>query len=105
MIVEKLFSWLRLVSIILLTFFVALPICLYVTLSTNWARDRVRRVAEVELSTLLSTEVSIDRVEIKPFNRVSVYGISACDDNGSEALSISEVSAAFELFQIGRAHV
>lgn len=98
MIVEKLFSWLRLVSIILLTFFVALPICLYVTLSTNWARDRVRRVAEVELSTLLSTEVSIDRVEIKPFNRVSVYGISACDDNGSEALSISEVSAAFELF-------
>ncbi len=98
MIVEKLFTWLRVVSIALLAFFVALPICLYVTLSTNWARDRVRHVAEVELSALLSTVVRIDRVEIKPFNRVSVYGLSACDDNGQNALVASEVSAAFELF-------
>lgn len=98
MIVEKLFTWLRLLSIVLLAVFVALPLCLYVTLSTGWARDRVRHVAEVELSALLSTEVRIDRVEIKPFNRVSVYGLSACDDNGHKALVASEVSAAFELF-------
>jgi len=98
MIVEKLLTWLRLLSIVLLAVFVALPMCLYVTLSTNWARDRVRHVAEVELSALLSTDVRIDRVEIKPFNRVSVYGLSACDDNGRKALVASEVSAAFELF-------
>lgn len=98
MIVEKLFSWLRAVSIVLLTLLVALPICLYVTLSTGWAREEVRHVAEVELSALLSTKVEIESVEIHPFNRVSVYGISACDDYGRKALVATEVSAAFELF-------
>lgn len=81
---------------------IALPVSMYIILSTSWAQDSIRRVAVKEISTLLATDVTIDRVEIHPFNRLSVYGVKALDDNGKTALTIDEVSAAFEFFHLLR---
>ena len=87
----------RFMAVTLLLIAVGLPVGLYVALSTPWAQQQLCRIASEELSGLLSTDVNIDRVMLHPFNRISVYGLSATDDYGRRALGISEVSAGFEL--------
>ncbi len=81
---------------------IAIPVSLYIILSTNWAQNDIRRVAGNELSALLGTDVTLGRVEIHPFNRLSIYDIKAQDDYGKTALSIDEISVAFELFYLLR---
>ena len=87
----------RFMAVTLLLMAVGLPAGLYVALSTPWAQRQLCRIASEELSALLSTDVDIDRVMLHPFNRISVYGVSAADDFGQKALEIREISAGFEL--------
>ena len=47
---------------------VAVPVSLYIILSTQWAQNDIRRVAVNELTALLGTEVSLGRIEIHPFH-------------------------------------
>lgn len=81
---------------------IALPVSLYVILSTDWAQQDIRKVASNELSAILGSEVSFRKVEIHPFNRLSIYDITANDDNGDPALEIDEISVAYELFYLLR---
>ncbi|MDE6369562.1 MAG: AsmA family protein, partial [Muribaculaceae bacterium] len=81
---------------------IAVPVSLYIILSTQWAQNDIRKVAVSELSTLLGTDVSLGQIEIHPFNRLSIHDIRALDDNGNTALSVEEVSVAFELFYLLR---
>lgn len=99
---EKALNILRIAVIALAVMLIATPVSLYVILSTSWAQDRIRRVAINELDALLATEVSIGRIEIHPFNSISIHDISALDDNGTEALRIEGISAAFEFFHLLR---
>ncbi|MDE6331428.1 MAG: hypothetical protein K2L80_02380, partial [Muribaculaceae bacterium] len=87
----------RFIAVTLLLVATGLPVGLYIALSTPWAQDQLCRVASEELSALLSTDVKIERVALHPFNRISVYGLSADDDFGNRAMGISEISAGFEL--------
>ncbi|MDE5554860.1 MAG: AsmA family protein, partial [Muribaculaceae bacterium] len=81
---------------------IAVPVSLYIILSTQWAQNDIRKVAVSELSALLGTDVSLGQIEIHPFNRLSIHDITALDDNGNTALSVEEVSVAFELFYLLR---
>lgn len=99
---KKALNILRTAIIVLAVMLIATPVSLYVILSTSWAQDRIRTVAVNELDALLATEVSIGRIEIHPFNSISIHDIRALDDNGEEALRIEEVSAAFEFFHLLR---
>lgn len=76
---------------------VVVPMGLYMALSAPWAQERLRHIAEAELSKLLGTEVSVGAVYFAPFNRVSVENVSVLDDFGKKALSIGEVDSRFEL--------
>ncbi|MDE7426903.1 MAG: translocation/assembly module TamB [Muribaculaceae bacterium] len=93
----KIWNIIRGISVTLLLTAIVLPGAVYMILSTPWAQDRLREMAERELSALLQTKVSIKKVELHPFNELSVYGLTADDDNGREALHVGQVSAAFEL--------
>lgn len=81
---------------------VVMPVSLYVILSAGWAQKDIRNVAANELSALLKTDVNIGKVEIHPFNRLSIFDVEALDDNGQTALKIDEISAAIELFHLLR---
>lgn len=93
----KIWNVIRGICVTLLLTAIVLPGAVYMILATPWAQDRLREMAERELSALLQTTVNIDRVEVHPFNEISVYGLAAEDDNGKQALRVSQVSAAFEL--------
>ena len=81
---------------------IALPVSLYLILSTDWAQNDIRCIAVNELSALLGTEITLGKIEIHPFNKLSIYDVEALDDNGDSALKIDEISVAFELFHLLR---
>lgn len=85
-----------LVTALLLAVFV--PTSLYVVLSTSFAQEKIRVVAERELSNLLGTNVEIGRVQYRPFNTISISGVRVDDGDGHKVLGIARVSARFELW-------
>ena len=93
----RLYKVLRALLFTLLTLIVVLPVCVYIALSTPWAREQLRTVAQESLTELLGTDVRIGDVEIIPFNRLNVHKVEVDDDFGKTALTISDVSARFEL--------
>lgn len=95
---KKLHKILQATIIALLVVLIGIPMGVYVVVSTPWAQDALRRVACVQISNLLGTEVSIDRVSYQPFNTISVTGLHANDDSGRRALEVARVSARFEVF-------
>lgn len=99
---KKAWKIFRATVVVVLALLVTVPVGLYIILSTPWAQNKVRDVAVSELKALLATDVEIGRVDIHPFNRVSIYDIQADDDNGRQALQISEISVAFEFFHLLR---
>ncbi len=81
---------------------IAVPVSLYIILSTQWAQNDIRRVASNELSALLGTDVEFGRIEIHPFDRLSIHDIKAFDDFGKTALSVKEISVGYELLYLLR---
>lgn len=89
-----------LVSLLLLA--IVLPAGLFIVMSTPKAHEAIRRTAVSELSTLLGTDVSIDRIDYHPFNTLAVYGVRIDDPAGKPALQVAALSARFELWHFLR---
>ena len=81
---------------------VAIPVTVYVALSTPWAQDKIRDVAQTELSSLLGTKVTIEKVAVVPFNRIAIHKASVDDDFGKTALTLNSVEARFEMLHFLR---
>ena len=92
----------RLLVIAVLSLLVAVPVALYVMLSTPWAQSRLCAVAERELTALLGSRVEVGAVELHPFNRVEVRDIKVNDDNGRPCLQVRMLGARFELYHFLR---
>ncbi|MDE6160871.1 MAG: hypothetical protein K2F77_04355, partial [Muribaculaceae bacterium] len=92
----------RAISIAALSLMVAVPLALYILLSTPWAQDKLRAAATAELSALLGSHVEVGAVEIHPFNRIDVRCVSVADDTGHPCLEVERVSARFELYHFLR---
>lgn len=76
---------------------VVVPVGLYMAMSAPWAQERLRHAAEVELTRLLGTEVSVGAVHFEPFNTISIEDVSVEDDFGEKTLEINDIDARFEL--------
>lgn len=77
---------------------IVIPTVSYILLSTSWAQDRIRTLAENELSGLLETRVEIGRIDYRPFNTLSITSVAVYDGEGRKALGIGRVAARFELW-------
>jgi len=84
-----------LVTILLMA--IVVPAALWVLLSLSSVQDIVRKRAEKELTALLGTPVGIGRVNIAPFNSVTLHDVTIRDDNGAEALNVERLGAGIEL--------
>ena len=87
----------RIIVITLLVIITAVPVGLYITLNTQWAHQKMCRVARTELGKLLGTRVEIDRLDFAPFNRIRLTGVGIADDNDSLAVTVHDIAARFEL--------
>ncbi len=93
---------LRVLTIGVLSLVVAVPVALYILLSTPWAQNRLCELAENELGALLGTDVSVQSVDVHPFNRFDACGVSVADDEGETCLSVERLSVRFELYHFLR---
>lgn len=80
---------------------VGLPAALYVVLSLDPVQNKVRKVGADELTKILGAEVTINRVRIHPFSRLSVRGVTLTLA-GDTIARVDDVSAGFRLFHFLR---
>lgn len=75
----------------------AISAILYIVLSFSSVQNALGKRAELELTKLLGTEVSIGEVSFSPFNRLTLSDVSVLDDEGEEALSVGHLGAGINI--------
>ena len=69
----------------------------YILLSVPGIQDRARQTGVKELSTLLGSPVSIDRIQFSPFNKLELFGVCLPDLKGDTLLYANKVAAGITL--------
>lgn len=89
---------------VLLLILVILPAGVYVALSIPAVQNRIRSVAESELSELLGAPVSIGNVGIRPFSRLDIQDVALTNpvEPSDTMASIHGISARIELYHFLR---
>ena len=75
---------------------IVVPMVAYVIFCTSWAQNRIREIAQTELSSMLGTPVEIGRIDYKPFNTITISSVAVNDSVGNKVAGIGKVSARFE---------
>ncbi len=96
----KVVKTVRGVLMVLVFLAIAIPVALYIALSSDWAQRKIRSIGATELSALLDTEVKIGEVAFSPFNRLKISNVTISDDNGRTAASIRELDTRIELWDL-----
>lgn len=94
---KLLYRFLRFIFVSLLLVIPVAAVTLYVVLSIPGVQRSIRDVAERELTSLLGTPVEIGKVQIAPFNRVTVTDAVVRDSTGVEALHVGHLGAGISL--------
>lgn len=79
---------------------VAIFLLLYLVLLIPSIQNGVKSTAEEELSKLLNTEVSIERLSIEPFNKVVLYDVDVPDKCGRDMLKLDKLGAGFSFYNL-----
>lgn len=81
---------------------VAVPCILFVALSLPPVKEYLRKKAQTELTTLLGAEVSIDYLDVVPFNQVRLSNVSVADPmaSGKKALTVKDLGAGVDLWRL-----
>lgn len=90
----------RLLIVTLLMLAVVIPVGIYVTVSLPPVQRHLKGIAEIELSRLLDTEVSIGDLSITPFNHASLDDVVVKDLNGDTALYAKKIAAGIDMYNL-----
>lgn len=99
-IVRYVYNALRTVVVTLIVAFVlafALP---YALLCIPSVQEKIKTEGEKELSDLLKTQVTIDHINISPFNRVVLERVNIPDQQGDSLFAIDKLGAGLSLFNL-----
>lgn len=75
-------------------------ILLYTALSTPWVTDRIRNVAEQQLTAFFHAPVSIGDADIRPFNEVRLSDVTFTSPEGDKCLTVERLGAGISLWQL-----
>ncbi len=84
----------------LLVALVALPMALYVTVSLPPVQNRLRALAEDELTRLLDSRVTIGQLSITPINNASLQDVTVYDGGGDTALYVRRAAAGLDIYSL-----
>lgn len=87
----------RAICVTLLSMAVGVPVFLYIFMSIPDVQNRLKSIAEKELSRLLDTEVTIGHVALQLFNQASLSDIAIKDAYGRNALTVDKLAAGIDL--------
>ena len=76
---------------------ILLPAMLFVAISLPPVQNKLRHIAESELTELLGAKVEIGRVGVAPMSSVTLFDVSVTDPYGVKALEVSRLGAGIDL--------
>ena len=94
---RKIYSAFRIFVHIVIFSVIAIYTLGYILLSIPNIQDKVRHIGIKELSALLDTDITIDRIQISPFNKLELFGAYIPDLNGDTLLYANKISAGISL--------
>ena len=98
---EKFLRWtyntLRATFLIVVVLLVLAYSALYLGVSMPFFQNKIKGVAEREVSNYLGTNVTIDGITISPFNQVVLTGVRIPDQSNGELINVDKLGAGVSL--------
>lgn len=94
---KRYYKILRFILVTLIIVILAVPAILYTALSLPPVQRWLCEAAENELSKLIATDIDIDHVQISPFSRVTLHGVTLTDSAGQSIAEISKLGAGINI--------
>ena len=94
---RKFYSAFRIFVHIVIFSIIAIYTLGYILLSIPNIQDKVRHIGIKELSAILDTNITIDRIQISPFNKLELFGAYIPDLTGDTLLNANKISAGISL--------
>ena len=94
---KGIYKGIRSVLVTVLVAVIALFIALYVALLLPSVQQHVKAEGEKALSELLHTQVTIGKVDIKPFNQLVLHDVDVPDQQGDSLLHVETLAAGIDL--------
>ena len=91
----------RILQVTIITLLVLYAL-LYTIVSLPGVQDKVRTTTEEMLRETLKVPLEISRIEISPFNRVEIYGVTIPDQQGDTLLYANKIGAGINLWQLAQ---
>lgn len=79
---------------------IGINILLYVLLSIPFVQQEAKDIAVKELKSMLNTEISIDRLDLRLFNNVALKGVYIEDQNKDTLLYANNVNASIDIWKL-----
>ena len=94
------YNTLRATIMIVVLLLVVAYAALYLGVSMPYFQNKLKAVAEREASKFLETDVTIDGVNISPFNQVVLTGVKIPDQSGGDLIKVDKVGAGISLYDL-----
>ena len=75
---------------------------LYITLSVPFVQKKIRDIAVYELEKIVETRIELEKVDIKPFNKISLNNLTIYDQAGDTLTYMNKLSLGLELHRLFR---
>lgn len=94
------YNTLRATIMIVVLLLVVTYAALYLGVSMPYFQNKLKAIAEREASKFLETDVTIDGVNISPFNQVVLTGVKIPDQSGGDLIKVDKVGAGISLYDL-----
>ncbi len=97
---RKIYSAIRVITLTVIILAIAIYLLAFILLSTPGIQDKAREIGVEELSQVLGSEVTIDHIQITPFNKLALYDVCLLDQQGDTLLLANKISAGIALSKL-----
>ena len=80
-------------------------VAVYVVTSTDWGRERVRRIAQKGISSAVHGNVTIGRLSGNLLTGMTVHDFSITDSSGAPFVAVESFTATYSIVSLLRKHV
>lgn len=97
---KRIYQWIRSTLFSAFQVVVGLYVALYLVISIPAVQRAIRDTAVSQLSDLLTTEVSIEKLDFSPFNQLELRGVRIPQPDGKPCINIEKIGAGISLWRL-----
>lgn len=97
-VIKNIYRVIRSICVATLIAVAALYLLIYVLFSIPYVQDETKKIAELEVSKLLHTKLTVGSLQLSPFNEVVLNDVNIPTPEGEQCVNIKKVGAGFNLW-------